>query len=581
MTGIFQILLAAIALQGVQGKDLRARAFFDANNVKVGDPLVLTVDFLGNADFKSLHPPALSRAVDRKDWKVDDASAKTDTYRDARRLTYRVRPMREGVLWFPSLEFAYDGPDGSRRTVRANEIPVHAKVGAQVVVAEMSEDVNEMPKPDPLVTDPSSVGGPVVLTDDEMFAWKKACRMGKADDFAAFDFPAAKLNEAACALRDGNWARAMKVYQRLEWRIGQTPAVEHGIVAALAVRYDNPSAELPVWRQVGRPILKYGWKGRVGIVLGGFAALVLAFWLIGRGIRAVACLMIVLCLPFGVSAQDIFRQMEEQMQRMRQRMNQMTSGFNFHFGEKERREMPTIIASVATSNERQQVGEPFEFIVSLEAPKTCSIGQIQMTPSETFGMTVTGKARNLPDGESANPSNSVKRIAVPVRYDVPFSGELFFTVAGMVTGRSNGGRRNSSFSFTFSNSFEAKTEPIRVDIRPLPSAGQPEGFAGVVSEGLRLHEILDILTVETNDIIQITYRMYPKGYVPEAFLPPGSAFEMGRECDEDRRPRMIEYRRFFVADGAEKTPEIVVPYFDPRDGKYHKAKSGGTRVRYK
>ena len=36
------ILLCAIQLTGVTGKDLRARAYFDANNVKVGDPLVLT-----------------------------------------------------------------------------------------------------------------------------------------------------------------------------------------------------------------------------------------------------------------------------------------------------------------------------------------------------------------------------------------------------------------------------------------------------------------------------------------------------------------------------------------------------------
>ena len=94
MFGSLVGLVAAIVLQGVEGTDLRARAFFDANNVKVGDPLVLTIDFLGEADFKDLHPPALAKIVGRKDWKLDDVSAKTDTFRDARRLTYRVRPAR-------------------------------------------------------------------------------------------------------------------------------------------------------------------------------------------------------------------------------------------------------------------------------------------------------------------------------------------------------------------------------------------------------------------------------------------------------------------------------------------------------
>ena len=112
-------VLCAIQLVGVEGTDLRARAFFDANNVKVGDPLILTIDFIGEADFKDLHPPALAKAVGKGDWKVDDVSAKTDTFRDARRLTYRVRPMREGVLWFPSLEFEYAGPNGEKRLVRS------------------------------------------------------------------------------------------------------------------------------------------------------------------------------------------------------------------------------------------------------------------------------------------------------------------------------------------------------------------------------------------------------------------------------------------------------------------------------
>ena len=212
------LLIGAIQLSGVVGDGLRARAFFDANNVKVGDPLVLTVDFLGAADFSALHPPALSRQVGRGDWKLDDASAKTDTFRDARRLTYRVRPMREGVLWFPALEFEYAGRDGVRRTVRSNEIPVHAKGGAQVVVEEMdaAEDANALPAPPELVRDLQVSGCGSRVSGDVEFAWRKALSQPTADAFAAFDFPEAKMNEATCAIREGNWARALKTYQKLE-----------------------------------------------------------------------------------------------------------------------------------------------------------------------------------------------------------------------------------------------------------------------------------------------------------------------------------------------------------------------------
>lgn len=622
MLGSLAGLVAAIQLVGVEGSELRARAFFDANNVKVGDPMVLTIDFLGEADFKDLHPPALAKVVGRGDWKLDDASAKTDTFRDARRLTYRVRPMREGVLWFPALEFEYEGPDGAKRITRSNEIPVHAKGGAQVVVEEMGEETDEMPKPPELIADvrgrdapapksggswggsvpspksggswgegvpsPKSGGSwgggvPPPLSEDELFRWRKAMAKPTADGFAEFDFPEARMNEATCAIREGNWARAMKVYSALEWRIGQTPEIEKGMIAALALKYDNPAVELPVWRQVLRPILRFGWAGRAGIVLGGFGALALLVWILGRGIRAVACVAVAAGFVGAVEAQglsQLIREAEEQMNRMQQQMQQAmgSGGFFSHFGEKLPREQVRVTAAVATSKPVLQVGDPFEFIIALEYPRTASVGQIRLTPSESFGLNFTGQAQNLTDGKSSNPSNVVKRLALPARYDVPYRGKIAFAISGMVTGTSS--RNRGMFTMSFSNSFQTETEPLPVDVRPLPSANQPEDFAGIVSEGLRVHETCDILTVETNDVVTITYRMFPKGYVPADFLPKGSAFEWMRQTDREGLVQEIEYRRYFVADGAATTPELVISYYDPRTKSYKSAKTGGTPLKY-
>ena len=569
-------MVCAIELSGVTGSELRARAFFDANNVKVGDPLVLTVDFLGDAEFRDLHPPALAKAVDRRIWRVDDASAKTDTFRDARRLTYRVRPLKEGVVWFPALTFEYAGADGSRRLVRSNDIPVHAKGGAQVVVAGMEESAagdEKMPSPPDLV-----LAAPAGLSADEDFAWRKACAHPTADAFAAFSFPEAALNEARCAVLEGNWARALKVYSRLEWRIGQTSDVERGIVSALALRHDNPAAELPVWRQVLRPVLRYDWRGRAAIVFGGLALLAIVGWLIGRGIRALACVAAALLLVMPASGQDIFQQMHQQMQRMHQQMQQSFGGFSFHFGEKEEHEPVRISASVAVDRSALQVGEEFAFVVSIEAPRTASIGQVRMVPSETFGLTVTGPAENLADAECKNPSNVVKRLSVPVRYDVPFRGKVSFAIEGMVSERRirDGGR----FNLSFSNSFRCDSAPVLVDVRPLPKAGQPADFSGIISEGLVLFELPDILRVETNDVVTITYRMRPKGYVPADFLPRGAAFEWARQTDGNHRPTEIEYRRYFVASGAPKTPELSISYYDPRTKEYKTATAGGTSLVY-
>ena len=575
---MLSLLLAAIQLIGVEGTDLRARAFFDANNVKVGDPMVLTIDFIGEADFKDLHPPALAKAVGKGDWKLDDVSAKTDTFRDARRLTYRVRPMREGVIWFPSLEFEYAGPNGEKRLVRSNDIPVHAKGGVQVVVEEMGEDTNKMPAPPALVRELRIKNLELRVSEDVEFAWRKAMAMPTADAFKDFDFPAARMNEATCAIREGNWSRAMKIYQKLEWTTGQTPEMEQGIVAALALRYDNPAVELPVWRQVLRPLLRFGWKGRVGLVFGGFAALALVFWLLGRGIRAVACVTVAVGCCTAASAQGLFEQFEQMEQRMHQQMQQMQQAFGGGFGERVSREPVKIVASVKTNKKELQVGDPFEFVISLEYPRTASVGQIQMSPSETFGLHFTGQATNLTDGRSANTNNVVKRLAIPARYDVPYKGRIAFTVQGMVTGRQSRGR---GFNFTFSNSFRADTNPLAVDVKPLATAGQPDDFAGIISEGLRVHETCDILRVETNDVVTITYRMFPNGYVPADFLPKDAAFEWTRQQDREGHVREIEYRRYFVADGAPKTPELVIPYYDPRTKTYKSAKTGGTSLVYR
>ena len=575
---MLSLLLAAIQLIGVEGTDLRARAFFDANNVKVGDPMVLTIDFIGEADFKDLHPPALAKAVGKGDWKLDDVSAKTDTFRDARRLTYRVRPMREGVIWFPSLEFEYAGPNGEKRLVRSNDIPVHAKGGVQVVVEEMGEDTNKMPAPPALVRELRIKNLELRVSEDVEFAWRKAMAKPTADAFKDFDFPAARMNEATCAIREGNWSRAMKIYQKLEWTTGQTPEMEQGIVAALALRYDNPAVELPVWRQVLRPLLRFGWKGRVGLVFGGFAALALVFWLLGRGIRAVACVTVAVGCCTAASAQGLFEQFEQMEQRMHQQMQQMQQAFGGGFGERVSREPVKIVASVKTNKKELQVGDPFEFILSLEYPRTASVGQIQMSPSETFGLHFTGQATNLTDGRSANTNNVVKRLAIPARYDVPYKGRIAFTVQGMVTGRQSRGR---GFNFTFSNSFRADTNPLAVDVKPLATAGQPDDFAGIISEGLRVHETCDILRVETNDVVTITYRMFPNGYVPADFLPKDAAFEWTRQQDREGHVREIEYRRYFVADGAPKTPELVIPYYDPRTKTYKSAKTGGTSLVYR
>lgn len=573
MTAAF-LLAAVIELAGVSGGELRARAFFDANNVKVGDPLVLTVDFVGEADFRSLHPPALSRHVSGADWKVYDDSAKTDTYRDARRLTYRVRPMREGVLWFPALEFSYiAGGSGAVRIVRSNRIPVHAKGGAQVKVDEMVEESAGYPSPGELVTERG-----FAVSEDESFAWRKACAKPSADAFAAFSGTAARLNEARMAVLEGNWARALKIYSRLEWSTGQTPEIERGIVAALALKYDNKAAVLPVWREIGRPLLRYSWKGRALLTSLVLAALFALFKIFSRIIKALALVTLAVALPLQSAAQqgahDLFREMEERTRQMQERMNRMMSGHGSPFGFSSHRRKPVkITVGAALDREDVRAGEPFEFIISIDVPKDCQLSQLRISPSVTEGLAFTGRPVNMTDLKSENPSNTVKRIALPSRFDVAYKGPLAFEISGSMTRREES-RSRGFFSMSFSESVRLSSSPVMMDVKPLPEEGRPTDFSGIVAGNVSIHEYPDLLRLGTNDVVTIKYRVRADGYIPKNWLPADCAFEAVRDDSG------VEFIRYFVADGAPSTPLFKVSYWDVRKKKYKSVSGGGTKLQY-
>lgn len=558
------LLLGTINLDGVTGGRLTARAAFDANNVRLGDPMILTVDFIGTADFAELHPPALSREVDRRVWKVDDVSAKTDTYRDARRLVYRVRPLREGVLEFPALEFSYNGGAACAAT---RPIPVHVKPGTQAALAGLDDAQGGLPQPDGILVRPS-----VALDDDELFRWRKACRTPTAAAFASFDFPEARLNEAACHILDGNWAKAIRIYSALEWRTGQTPAIERGLVAALARKHDSAAVELPMWRQVARPVLRHAWRGRIGLALGFFAAAFAVLWALGRLVRALACVALVAACALTAHAQapasspvhDLFEEMERMHEQMMNNMNTMMGGLTIN-GE---RQPPVALAvSVATSRRDVQVGETFDFIVSIELPKSHTLGQVRLTPSETFGLAVQGEVANLPDAAAANTSNVVKRLTVPVRYDVPFKGELTFRVDGMVSGRQQRGRA----SFTFSQSVSATSAPFALEVKPLPTDNQPADFSGIVGSGFRLRQSFDRNVVETNDVVVVTCTLDYRGYAPP------DAVDDVLELSASR----LVWRRYVVAAGDEKLPDATLTCYDTDTKTYRTLTAAGATLRYK
>ncbi len=570
------LFLSAIALDGVVGEALSARASFDANNVRVGDPMILTIDFVGSAEFRDLHPPALAREVDSKIWKIDDASAKTETYADARRLVYRLRPLREGLFWFPALEFSFqrtpEGADGAAPETRicsTPAIPVHVRAGVQAALGiDEAEDSRAMP--DGIFCE---VAG---LSDDEAFLWRKACNNPTADAFKPFDFPEARLNEAAAAIVEGNWARALRIYSALEWQTGQTLAIERGIAAA-------KGGELPAWRIALRPLLRHAWPGRVALVLGTLAALALFFWGSSRLIRRLAAFaLLAAALPLAAHAQSPFDEIDKLHEQMRQRMNSMMNGvdpFGAAIGQGfspgvmtingRQTEPLAISASLAVSTNDVRVGETFQYIVSLECPRGVTLDSLRFTPSEMFGMVATGKLEALPDAPSANPSNRVRRVAIPVRYDVPFKGDVSVRVDGMANRRQQIG--NSSFSF--SQSFSAISSAAKVEIKPLPTENQPHDFSGAIGTAFKLSQRADRTKVETNDVLTLVRTLEYSGYLPHGAFP-------GELERRPGTPSKAFAQDYFVADGTAGIEPFSIVWYDTATRTYKTAKSNAIRLEY-
>jgi len=136
------------------GSNFVVQAKLDTQVCTAGDPLVLTLDITGSGDLARLHPPQLAPRVNSPAFRVDDASAKTETRGTHRLFTWRVRALQAGTREFPALPFSwYDSATRRYATVTTEPIPVQVKAGAQVTLgAETAEPADEdvYPSPDGL-----------------------------------------------------------------------------------------------------------------------------------------------------------------------------------------------------------------------------------------------------------------------------------------------------------------------------------------------------------------------------------------------------------------------------------------------
>ncbi len=538
LSSIFAAALSVISLDGIVAGDITASADFDAYNVHAGDPMALTVDFMGEADFLSLQPPKISEVVDSSIWKVDDKNANVVDKIGKRRITYKVRPVQEGCLEFPRLTFSYiHAETGKKVKISTCAIPVHSKKSSQVELSLSEEEKAALPLPDGIVIDltDSPWGSGKTLNDDGLFAWRKACTTLNAESFKEFDFPEARLNEAACEILAGNWQRAMSIYTSLEWKIGQTPAVERGIVAAIALKTSNPDAELPIWRQILRPVLKYSWVGRSWCAAGLILVIIGLFFVSRILLKRMACLAVAVLFSQAAFAQEV--------------------------------SLSDITAKVSADKTKLVVGETFNLIVSFDVPKDCTLSEINLGSSKARGFRIVGESENFPDAPGRSDDRVLKRISIPLRCDIPFKGDIDFTVNGMC------GREIRTWNYRSSSfkSFSLAAGFLKLEVKCLDGVKIPDDYNGCVGEGFTISQSIDVSEVEVNDVVAATVTV--RGV--DAFIPE-NAFENAQV----RNPNMVVYKKFFRMTGEDTTPDVSFSYYDPSNKDFCRVVAKGVPLKY-
>ena len=123
------------------GTSLQASASLDAVTCKVGDPLSLKIEVTGDVRPESLRPPEFGSADEvKKYFRVYADSVKTETLKNGRRFTYRLRPTVAGTLEFPPIPLAYfDVDKRDYQIVMTDPIPLRATATVQIA-ADGAED---------------------------------------------------------------------------------------------------------------------------------------------------------------------------------------------------------------------------------------------------------------------------------------------------------------------------------------------------------------------------------------------------------------------------------------------------------
>ena len=376
--------------------------------------------------------------------------------------------------------------------------------------------------------------------------------------------PQAYLNAGACRYFAGDYTLARAAYSKAEKWTGETPSTRRGLLAAAARLKNNPRAGLGLQRSMLSWWYARGVEGR--IKLG--AALWWAFWLILaarsllRGFKkpsAKAVALIAAVLSAGTSSAQ-----------MKISLN------NFEFGgDFGKKQSSSIKVSASLERSEVSVGEDAGLVVSLDVPRNCTMQGLKIDglPGEDEGAAV-GDIELLADASSGNPSNVVKRLAIPLRFFAPgtndFEAKVSFMATEVVEFRTANAISRSMRSAPFSGSCGR----LRVTALPLPEQGRGDDFSGAVSRNVRLKADISARSVHPGDLVTATYTLEWDGWMPTnaAIRLEGRSAGMKEypPKEVERLPHKAVWTQVSVPETTNDTlvARASIRYFDPESRAY-------------
>ena len=164
---------------------------------------------------------------------------------------------------------------------------------------------------------------------------------------------------------------------------------------------------------------------------------------------------------------------------------------------------------------------------------------------------------------------SMRRVARSAR-----TGSIFDDMLGDAFG---GGSRRTTRS-------RAVGQPAKLVVKPLPSEGRPDSFAGAVGPGYTINVDADRTVVRVGDPIRLDVTLRGQGNLEHASLPPLSA-DGGMDPQMFRLPQgevpgeaHEGEKRFSVSvrvndQSVREIPALAYSWFDPQDQTYHTTRS--------